>query len=77
MHKYAVVDEPTATGYSAYARDLPGCIATGHVIEQTPARMAEAVEAHLQALREDGDPIPVPPHAAGRLLMAWWPCVTA
>jgi predicted RNase H-like HicB family nuclease len=67
MHKYAVIYEPTANGYSAYAPDVPDCIATGHTLEQTRARMAEAIEAHLQAMREDGDPIPVPPHASGML----------
>jgi len=67
MNKYAVIYEPTATGYSAYAPDLPGCIATGQTLEQTRERMAEAMEAHLQAMREDGDPIPEPSHAADML----------
>jgi predicted RNase H-like HicB family nuclease len=70
MNKYAVIYEPTGTGYSAYAPDLPGCIATGQTLEQTRVRMTEAIEAHLQAMREDGDPIPEPSHSADMLEVA-------
>lgn len=70
MNKYAVIYEPTATGYSAYAPDLPGCIATGQTLGQTRVRMTEAIEAHLRAMREDGDPIPEPSHAADMLEVA-------
>jgi predicted RNase H-like HicB family nuclease len=70
MNKYAVIYEPTATGYSPYAPDLPGCIATGQTVEQTRVRMTEAIEAHLQAMREDGDPIPEPSHSADMLELA-------
>lgn len=54
MNNYAVIFEPTSTGYSAYAPDLPGCIATGRTLERTRKRMHEAMEAHLKAMREDG-----------------------
>jgi predicted RNase H-like HicB family nuclease len=67
MNRYAVIYEPTATGYSAYTPDLSGCIATGQTLEQTRCRMTEAIEAHLQAMREDGDPIPQPSHSADML----------
>ena len=70
MNKYAVIYEPTTTGYSAYAPDLPGCIATGQTLEQTRVRMTDAIEAHLRAMREDGDPIPEPSHAADMLEVA-------
>ena len=29
MTRYLIIIENTATGYSAYSPDLPGCIATG------------------------------------------------
>jgi len=29
MSRYLIIIESTATGYSAYSPDLPGCIATG------------------------------------------------
>ncbi len=43
MTKYAVVYEPTRTGYSAYAPDLPGCIATGSTLEETRTRPSKFI----------------------------------
>jgi predicted RNase H-like HicB family nuclease len=62
MKKYLVVFENSATGYGAYAPDLPGCVATGRTMEETRTRMAKAMEMHLSAMREDGDEIPEPSH---------------
>jgi predicted RNase H-like HicB family nuclease len=56
--KYAVVFEKTETGYSAYAPDVPGCVAAGVTLEETSTLMREALEMHLEALKEDGDAIP-------------------
>jgi len=56
--KYAVVFEKTATGYSAYVPDLPGCIAAGATLEETTELIRGAIEMHVEALREDGEPIP-------------------
>jgi len=58
--KYAVIYEKTGTGYSAYAPDLPGCVAAGPTLEDAAELMRGAVEMHLEAMREDGDPIPEP-----------------
>ena len=58
--KYAVIYEKTGTGYSAHVPDLPGCIATGSTLAKTQKLMREAIELHLQGIREDGDPIPKP-----------------
>ena len=58
--KYPVIIGKTATGFSAYVPDLPGCIATGRNFELTRKRIAEAIELHLETMREDGDPIPEP-----------------
>jgi predicted RNase H-like HicB family nuclease len=58
---YLVIYERTATGYSAYVPDLPGCITTGPTLEETERLMKEAIEFHLEGLREDGLPIPAPP----------------
>lgn len=58
--KYLVIYEKTTTGYSAYVPDLPGCITTGTTLEETEQLIQEAIELHLEGLREDGDPIPEP-----------------
>ena len=58
--KYFVIYEKTGTGFSAYAPDLPGCVATGSTLEDTKAKMHEAIEFHLDGMCEDGTPIPLP-----------------
>ncbi|MFN7919625.1 MAG: type II toxin-antitoxin system HicB family antitoxin [Bryobacteraceae bacterium] len=62
MSDYLVLYEKSSTGYGAYAPDLPGCIATGGTLDETRERMTKAIEMHLAAMREDGDPIPEPSH---------------
>lgn len=62
MSKYLIIFEKSSTSYSAYAPDLPGCVATGRTLEQTRRRMTKAIEMHLAAMREDGDDIPEPSH---------------
>ena len=57
---YFVIYEKTAMGFSAYVPDLPGCVAAGSTLEDTRAKMREAVEFHLDGMREDGTPIPFP-----------------
>jgi predicted RNase H-like HicB family nuclease len=56
--KYAVIYEKTGTGYSAYVPDLPGCVAAGSSLEHVIELMREAIEMHIEGMREDGDPIP-------------------
>jgi predicted RNase H-like HicB family nuclease len=58
--RYAIVVERAGNNYSVYVPDLPGCIATGGTLEETEQLIREAVELHLNGLREDGLPIPQP-----------------
>jgi len=58
--RYAIVLEKTANNYSAYVPDLPGCVATGHTVEETEREIREAIEFHIEGLREDGLIIPQP-----------------
>jgi predicted RNase H-like HicB family nuclease len=56
--RYAVVIEQADSNYSAYVPDLPGCVATGASVPETEQAIREAIEFHLEGLREDGAPIP-------------------
>ena len=58
--RYTMIIETGERNYSAYLPDLPGCIATGKTIEEVKERMREAIELHLEGMREDGLPIPEP-----------------
>jgi len=58
--RYVIVIEKAENNYSAYVPDLPGCVATGATVEETEAEIREAIEFHLQGMREDGLPIPEP-----------------
>lgn len=58
MHRYLIVIERTATGHSAFSPDVPGCVATGATVEDTEARMREALAFHLDGLRDEGLPAP-------------------
>jgi predicted RNase H-like HicB family nuclease len=58
MRKFLIVIENAGTNFSAYAPDLPGCIATGATREETEQNMLEAIQLHLEGMREDNLPIP-------------------
>ncbi len=58
MIKYLVIYEKTATGYSAYVPDLPGCIATASTKKSIEKNIYESIQFHLEGLREEKLPIP-------------------
>lgn len=60
MSRYLIIIEQTATGYSAYTPDLPGCIATGTTREEVQREMHDAIEFHVEGLRLAGQPVPEP-----------------
>ena len=60
MSRYLVIIEPTATGYSAYSPDLPGCVATGPTRPEVESEMREAIGSHLDGMRLEGFAIPSP-----------------
>ena len=48
------------TGFSAYSPDLPGCVSTGTTREEVAENMQEAIELHVDGLREEGYCVPEP-----------------
>jgi predicted RNase H-like HicB family nuclease len=61
---YVVVYEKSSTGWAAYVPDLPGVVTTGSTKQQTQQLIREAIEFHLEGLREDKLPIPQPTASA-------------
>lgn len=60
MKEYAAVFEKTATGWSAYAPDLPGLGVSGPTYEATELLLREGIEFHIEGLRADGEAVPEP-----------------
>lgn len=58
--RYAIVIQRANDNFSAYAPDLPGCIAKGATLEATEQAIREAIQFHIDGLREDGAPVPPP-----------------
>ena len=58
--KYLVVIEKSENGYGAYVPDLPGCVAASSSRAEVVALIQEAVEFHIEGLKDSGDPIPPP-----------------
>jgi len=70
VREYTVVYEWAGANYSAYVPDLPGCIACGDTLEETEHLIKEAVELYIEALKEDGKPVPEPTTKAGPVAVA-------
>ena len=58
--KYAVVIEKGEKGYGAYVPDLPGCIAAGDTKKEVKKLIHEAIEFHIEGIKENGEQIPRP-----------------
>jgi predicted RNase H-like HicB family nuclease len=62
--QYVVVIEEAESNFSAYVPDLPGCVAAADTKEEILALMREAIAMHVEALQNDGLPIPSPSSSA-------------
>lgn len=60
MKRYLVIIEQATGNFSAYVPDLPGCVAVGETADEVTALIREAIEFHLEGLRDAGEPIPEP-----------------
>ena len=68
--RYAIVIENAGPNYSAYVPDLPGCVATGATVEEVEREIREAIEFHIEGMREDGTPVPEPSSAVSYVEIA-------
>jgi len=58
--QFVVIIEKGETSFGAYVPDLPGCIAAAETKEEVLRLIHEAIEFHVEGLREDGQPVPKP-----------------
>jgi predicted RNase H-like HicB family nuclease len=56
--RYAVVIEKGDRGFGAYVPDLPGCVAAAHTRKRVLKLIQDAIEFHIEGLKEGGEPIP-------------------
>jgi predicted RNase H-like HicB family nuclease len=60
--EYVVIVEQGDTSFGAYVPDLPGCVAVGESRDEAMQLIREAIEMHIESLRENGESVP-PPHS--------------
>jgi predicted RNase H-like HicB family nuclease len=58
--QYTVIIEQGDSSWGAYVPDLPGCVAAGETREEVQQLIREAIDFHIEGLREQGEPIPEP-----------------
>ena len=68
--KCTVIYEKAATGYGAYVPDLPGCVATGRTKAQVKKLIREAIELHIDSLKQHGEPVPEPSSVADSITVS-------
>lgn len=60
MQNYLIIIEKAENNYSAYSPDVDGCVATGKTKEEARKNFLEALDFHLEGLKEDGFEVPKP-----------------
>ena len=58
--KYLVVIEAGPSSFGAYVPDLPGCVAVAETRDEVTKLIHEAIEFHVEGMKEEGLPIPEP-----------------
>ena len=67
--EYIVVVEQSESGFGAYVPDLPGCVAVGETREETLDLIREAIELHLQSMRDNHEQVPTPTSTVERVVV--------
>jgi predicted RNase H-like HicB family nuclease len=71
MVRYAIIIEKASDGgFGAYVPDLPGCVGMGATKEEAMENIAEAIQFHIEGLKEEGLPVPTPTSEAETLVFA-------
>ena len=65
MSEYAVIYERGPTGWGAWVPDLAGCVAAAETRAEVEQLIREAIEMHIESLRQHGEPVPAPSSTAG------------
>lgn len=58
MNRFLIIIEKAGNNFSAYSPDLPGCVATGETQSEAEINMYEAIQMHIEGMKEDHTPIP-------------------
>lgn len=58
QYRFLIIVEDAGNNFSAYSPDLPGCVATGATRAEAEKNMTDAMQLHIEGLKEDGLPIP-------------------
>jgi len=64
---YTVIYEKGPDSWGAYVPDLPGVITVGDSREEVEQLIQEAIAFHIEGMREEGLPIPLPASFAGAI----------
>jgi predicted RNase H-like HicB family nuclease len=70
--KYVVIIERGENSYGAYVPDLPGCVAVGETKEEALKLIKEAIELHIESMREEGFAIPEPSSIVEYVQILWY-----
>ena len=71
MVRYTIIIEKAPDGgYGAYVPDLPGCVSMGETKEEVIENIADAIRFHLEGMKAEGLPIPIPTTEAENLMLA-------
>ena len=63
--RHLVIIEKGKSSWGAHVPDLPGCIAAAETRQEVTALIKDAIDFHLEGLREHGEPIPPPTSESG------------
>ena len=58
MNYTVIVEKGRESGYVAHVPTLRGCVSQGPTREEALENIREAIEAYIEALLEDGLPVP-------------------